>query len=104
VCLRVHGAVAPAVWDRDQAGFQVLHVGLPAVAQHLIQFLPQQLQYAVHALSPVDRQPLVQRPPHADRSGPESQHFQHIAAAAHAGTQVDLKGPVATFRPWSHRR
>ena len=37
--LRVHLAVAPAVRDRDQAGFQVLHIALAAVAQHLIQLM-----------------------------------------------------------------
>jgi hypothetical protein len=40
VCLRIHGAVPPAMWDRDQTGFQVLYIGLAAIAQHLIQLMP----------------------------------------------------------------
>jgi hypothetical protein len=40
VCLWIHPAISPAMRNRDQTGLQVLHIGLAAIAQYLIQLMP----------------------------------------------------------------
>jgi uncharacterized protein involved in outer membrane biogenesis len=44
----------------------------------------------MHPFGPIDREAPVERAPHGHRSGPKGQGFQHIAAAADAGIEIDL--------------